>query len=601
MLGPPRVEGKGALARRDRVVLSVLAVRRGQVVSREQVAEAVWGDIAAVTDSDLSGAGSFDPLALVWDVAVGGGPVVQFPFAAPSFQRDIAFLADSQRILVAGADGTAIVDVSSGAQVGQIDAAHPPIAISPGGTMLAAATDMDRGVTIGLFDLESGELDALLAGHRQRLTRLTFSPDGTTLASGGDDRLVIAWDLASEQPRAVYEGHAAGVNALAFGPDGNTLWSGGDDGAIIVWDLQRAGTLVHRPPQLGTGWPPLPYVATDMVTDPEGRYVVFPSSDDLHFVIRDVVTGALSEPASTEAPEFMSFSPDLGRYLTVDKDPNLHLRLWDRKTGARLADSEGTGLRFTGFHTDAAVFTPDGRHVVALALGAADGGEQLVVLDAATLAPVGEAVPIGETGRMIAVTPDGRAAVVVVSNVDVPETSVLLVDLDARRVVRSTPVAHGGTPVCCARNNTVASDGRTVGIGNGSGDVVIVDAVTGEVSPLLHAHEGRVESVSFAPDGATFVTTGRDDEVKLWDRSRRLLGSVRLSAQNLRLRASFLAADRVLIFDDTGQIYEWDPRPDAWEAHACKVAGRNLTLAEWGELFPGQAYRTTCAGFPPGE
>ncbi len=44
MLGPPRVEGKGALAPRDRVVLSVLAVRRGQVVSRDQVADAVWGD-----------------------------------------------------------------------------------------------------------------------------------------------------------------------------------------------------------------------------------------------------------------------------------------------------------------------------------------------------------------------------------------------------------------------------------------------------------------------------------------------------------------------------------------------------------------------------
>jgi WD40 repeat protein/DNA-binding SARP family transcriptional activator len=556
--------------------------------------------VAAVTDSDLSGAGSFEPLALVWDVATGGGPVVQFPFSAPNFQRDVAFLRDSQRILVAGTDGTAIVDVTSGAQVGQIDGAHPPIAVSPDGRTLAAATDVNQGVTIGLFDLASGERSAALAGHRQRLVRLAFSPDGTTLASGGDDRLVIAWDLASGQPRAVYEGHAAGVNALAFGPDGNTLWSGGDDRAILVWDLQRAGTLVHRPSPLGAGLSELAYVATDMVTDPEGRYVVFPSADDLHFQIRDVATGALSEPTSVEDGEFMSFSPDLSRYLTVNQD--LHLRLWDRATGARLADSEGSGLLFTGFHTDAAVFTPDGRSVVALALDEAAGSEQLVVLDAATLAPVGEAIPVGHTGRMVAVTPDGREAVVVVSNTEVPDTNVVLVDLDERRVVRSTPVAPGGTPVGGARNNTVASDGRTVGVGTTFGDVVFVDAETGDVSPLLHAHDDRVESITFAPDYATFVTTGRDGEVKLWDRaSRRLLGSVRLSAQNLRLRASFLAADRLLIFDDTGQIYEWDPRPDAWEEHACTVAGRNLTVAEWGELFPGQAYRTTCAGFPAGE
>ena len=55
-----------------------------------------------------------------------------------------------------------------------------------------------------------------------------------------------------------------------------------------------------------------------------------------------------------------------------------------------------------------------------------------------------------------------------------------------------------------------------------------------------------------------------------------------------------------MIVDDTGVILEWDPRPDAWEAHACRVAGRNLTQAEWAELFPDQDYRVTCPDFPAG-
>ena len=93
----------------------------------------------------------------------------------------------------------------------------------------------------------------------------------------------------------------------------------------------------------------------------------------------------------------------------------------------------------------------------------------------------------------------------------------LLIDLETRRIVRSTPVEALDRRPTAARNNTVAPDGRTVGLGGLSGDVVVVDAVTGEVSPLLPAHDGVVESVTFAPDAASFVTTGLDGVVKLWD------------------------------------------------------------------------------------
>ena len=256
--------------------------------------------IAAVTDQSFSGAGLAPAIALVWDVAKGGGPVVQYPFSAANRQRDVVFHPDSKRILVAGADGTAIVDIASGAEVGQIDGASAPIAISPDGRTLAAALAVHQGVTIGLFDPTSGQQSAPLAGHRERLLRLAFSPDGTTLASGADDRLVMVWDVASGQRRAVYKGHAAAVNAVAFSPDGTTLWSGGDDRAIFVWDLQRTDTLVHRPPGVADG-PTLPFAAVDMVVDRGGRYVVFPSADDLRFRIRDVATGALGRPRTDGA------------------------------------------------------------------------------------------------------------------------------------------------------------------------------------------------------------------------------------------------------------------------------------------------------------
>ena len=45
VLGPLQVdEGADALARRDRVVLAVLAMRTGELVSADQLADALWSD-----------------------------------------------------------------------------------------------------------------------------------------------------------------------------------------------------------------------------------------------------------------------------------------------------------------------------------------------------------------------------------------------------------------------------------------------------------------------------------------------------------------------------------------------------------------------------
>ena len=328
-------------------------------------------------------------------------------------------------------------------------------------------------------------------------------------------KLVMVWDAASGQRRNVYRGHAAAVNALAFSPDGTTLWSGGDDRAIFAWDLERADTLVHRASPAVPAESTLPFDSVDMIIAPGGRYVAYPTADQASFQIRDVATGALGPPAAEDDGFFKSFSPDGDRYVTVSGAGTL--RVWDTGTGALLADSEGGGRLFSMFPAGAkAVFTPDGRHVLALEPLSADDPdlvgrvpETLVVLDAATLAPVGEPVELGFAGRMISVTPDGTHAVVVANTVGEGVTKVLLVDLEARRVVRSTPVTEFDERQDAPRNNTVAPDGRTVGIGGVLGHLVVVDAVTGEVSPVIHAHDDTVESITFAPDAATFITTGR--------------------------------------------------------------------------------------------
>src|SRR5207249_4786676 len=72
--------------------------------------------------------------------------------------------------------------------------------------------------------------------HKGQVSAVAFSPDGTTMASGGLDRALKLWDVATGQERAVLS--QGGIRDLAFSPDGKTLatadWG---DTPVKVWDL----------------------------------------------------------------------------------------------------------------------------------------------------------------------------------------------------------------------------------------------------------------------------------------------------------------------------------------------------------------------------
>jgi WD40 repeat protein len=44
----------------------------------------------------------------------------------------------------------------------------------------------------------------------------------------------------------------------------------------------------------------------------------------------------------------------------------------------------------------------------------------------------------------------------------------------------------------------------------------------------------------------------------------------------------------------------WDVDPAHWDAMACRIAGRNLTRAEWAQYVPGRPYQGTCPTRPAG-
>ncbi|MFF6783504.1 helix-turn-helix domain-containing protein [Streptomyces sp. NPDC012510] len=79
------------------------------------------------------------------------------------------------------------------------------------------------------------------------ITTLAFSPDGGTLAVGGDAGTVQLWDIATQQPLGPsLPTSGEGVDTLAFSPDSTTLYAGGARVPLqrFVVDPDRAVSLV---------------------------------------------------------------------------------------------------------------------------------------------------------------------------------------------------------------------------------------------------------------------------------------------------------------------------------------------------------------------
>jgi len=90
---------------------------------------------------------------------------------------------------------------------------------------------------------------ATLTSHTQEVCGLSWSPDGTTLASGGNDNMLCLWDAATSstsRPRFSLTDHQAAVKALAWSPhERNLLATGGGtaDRSIKFWNTQTGSLL----------------------------------------------------------------------------------------------------------------------------------------------------------------------------------------------------------------------------------------------------------------------------------------------------------------------------------------------------------------------
>lgn len=155
------------------------------------------------------------------------------------YVRTVVFSPDGKFLASGGYDSRLrLWEANTGNHIATLRGGGPAVAFSPNGKLIASEYGGDGTIgTIGLWDVQTGELHHVLGRYYSFLTCMAFSPDGKTLASASRDSEIIFWDIPTLQRRlSLTTHHTEGVYSIAFSPDGKTLVSSSSDQTLRLWD-----------------------------------------------------------------------------------------------------------------------------------------------------------------------------------------------------------------------------------------------------------------------------------------------------------------------------------------------------------------------------
>lgn len=193
--------------------------------------------LAATADAVLCGTADGEVMAL----SLADGSTLPAPVRRPAPVRAVAVNWDGRLAASAAGGSLSVFEVATGRAVWERtshDGGVTQLRFSPDGTTLysGGADRIIRGWAVA-----DGTETLRLEGHTGTVTALAVGADGGILVSGGRDRTVRLWDTRSRTPLQVLAGHKRDVDAVDLAPDGRSVLSGGKSGAVLVWDLP-AGT-----------------------------------------------------------------------------------------------------------------------------------------------------------------------------------------------------------------------------------------------------------------------------------------------------------------------------------------------------------------------